>query len=121
MAEEVLNSAQNILGKQEKVWAINILPQQGIDSIKKRLQEVVNGESIPGGYVIVVDMFGGSPCNACSDVIESDMISVISGMNLPIVTTLLNYRESLSRKELVEKAILSGKNSIVNVKERLKD
>jgi len=119
MAEEVLNSVQNILGKQDKVWAINILPQEGVDSVKRRLQEIVGGENLPGGYIIVVDMFGGTSCNVCSDVIKSDMVSVISGMNLPIVTTLLNYRKNLSRTELVEKAVSRGRDSVVNVKGKL--
>ena len=121
IAEEVLNSVQNIVGKQDKVWAINILPQEGIGSVKRRLQEIVGGENLPGGYIIVVDMFGGTPYNACSDVIRSDMVSIISGMNLPIVIALLNHRKNLLRTELVKKAISNGRDSVVDVRGRLKD
>jgi len=74
--------------------------------VKDRLTEINSGD----GVLILTDMYGATPSNiACS--IKQKNISIVSGVNLPMMLSVLNYPK-LPLLELTVKAIETGTEGI---------
>lgn len=78
----------------------------------KKVAELNQGD----GVIIFADLFGGTPCNQALRLV-SEEVSLIAGMNLPMVMEFLGTREfsDLDAAALVE----AGKNAIVDAKAML--
>jgi len=67
-------------------------------------------------------MLGGTPCNASLMLCKSSDINniyIISGVNLYMLITAITAREQINDiNEYINKIISSGKNSIINVREK---
>lgn len=110
---ELINTARQMLSccpLPTKVISIEIndTPEQ----IRPLLDEELQGLDQGNGILIMTDMFGSTPSNIACAVSDRDDISIISGLNLPMLVRVLNY-PSLSLKELEEKAISGGQEGIV--------
>lgn len=86
LANEMKNSAEMIFGELSDFQTVEFLKEDGFDSLKEKLQQVLNqtDESV----IILADLFGGTPFNAsCGLAMEypQKKIEVISGMSLPLV------------------------------------
>jgi PTS system mannose-specific IIA component len=64
------------------------------------------------GVIILTDMFGGTPSNLSLSFLKQDQIEVLTGVNLPMVIAIVQYRASLKLNELAEKAKEAGKTGI---------
>ena len=112
LALEFISAMQHVVGKQEKVAAVCIGPE---DDMEMRRQEILDkvGEVDSGaGVVVLTDMFGGTPSNLAISVMEQANIEVIAGVNLPMLIKLAQLRTSLPLKEASEGAQEAGRKYI---------
>jgi mannose/fructose-specific phosphotransferase system component IIA len=73
------------------------------------------------GVVVLVDLFGGTPCNAAALGARERLFPIVSGANLPMLLEILLNREcGLSVEELVDLTLEAGRASIVDVSAKLK-
>lgn len=85
MAQEVLNSAEIIVGKIPDVKVISITPEDGIEEINKRLETIITNLE-DKEILVLVDLLGGTPYNiAVRTLYQREKSSVISGLNLSMV------------------------------------
>jgi mannose PTS system EIIA component len=95
--------------------AIDVLPiYYGInrDTLLTQLQEITKntaGENL----LILTDMYGSTPCNLALLLQDQANISIVSGLNLPMLIKVLNYPD-LCLNELTQKALSGGKKGVVN-------
>jgi len=82
-------------------------PDQVCDEIEQRLAQLDTKQ----GILFLTDIYGGSPSNIAMRLAEKPHAHMISGVNLPMVIRLLNYRDELEDK-LVEKALSGAKKGI---------
>jgi mannose/fructose-specific phosphotransferase system component IIA len=99
LGEELLRCAEALLGHQEGVQTIS---NEGQD-----LEGLCNmvASRIPKGEdtILFVDFCGGSPYVACRRACESSgKLAVISGVNLPMLTSFFTKRTTKDYDELVE-------------------
>ena len=122
LAEGMLDTLQIFSGEQEQVKALCLLPEEDIQAflgkIQNALQEVDSGE----GAIIFCDLLFGTPCNCSarilSDSTNKEKISVITGMNLPMIMEYMGARETgMERDALVE----TGRAGIVDFNQMLAD
>ena len=66
------------------------------------------------GVLILTDMFGSTPSNIASRVLESDHSTLVTGLNLPMLVRVLNYAD-LTLPELAEKALSGGRDGVLAV------
>lgn len=118
-ATPFIQEAERMLGKQEGVIALNLHENESLDSLCLHLSESIeqcfkpsNGEG--EGILILTDLFGSSPTNACLKTLYSSKrpIEILTGVNLPMVISSLSYRSRLPLKELAEKVLLDGQKGI---------
>ena len=115
MAEGVKASVELIMGKQEHVHTVCLLPSEGPDDFKSKFEEQISGMNIED-ITVFADLMGGTPANVVSRMIMGGQkIHLISGMNLPLVIEWLNSQMSGAESDFVT----AGKAGIVDVNEML--
>ena len=66
------------------------------------------------GVLLLTDVYGATPCNTVCNLIESDRVAAIAGVNLPMLLKALNYRDR-PLAEVVTKALEGGREGIIEV------
>jgi PTS system ascorbate-specific IIA component len=84
-------------------------PAKVLPSAKKLLDQVNSGQ----GVLVLSDMYGATPCNIVTKILQPGAIEGVAGVNLPMLVRVMTYRhESLS--VLVEKAVSGGREGVVS-------
>jgi PTS system ascorbate-specific IIA component len=84
-------------------------PAKVLPSAKKLLDQVNSGQ----GVLVLSDMYGATPCNIVTKILQPGLIEGVAGVNLPMLVRVMTYRhESLS--VLVEKAVSGGREGVVS-------
>ncbi len=63
------------------------------------------------GVLVLTDLYGSTPCNIACRLHEQHAVSVVAGLNLPMLVRLLNYPD-LPLGELTEKAVSGGRDGV---------
>ena len=119
LAAEFIAALEHVVGPQIKVAAVCIGPD---DDMEKRRQDILTsvGEVDDGGGVVVLtDMFGSTPSNIATSLGKDGEVSVVSGVNLPMLVRVLNYPH-LRLDRLTDKALSGGRDGILDCQERTK-
>ncbi len=69
-APGVLQSASMIFGEQPDVAAVSLLPSEGPEDIRRKMEEAVKTFSAPEQVLILVDLWGGTPFNQANGMIS---------------------------------------------------
>lgn len=112
LALEFISAMQHVVGKQEKVSAVCIGPE---DDMEMRRQEILDkvGEVDSGaGVVVLTDMFGGTPSNLAISIMDRANVEIIAGVNLPMLIKIATLRKEKNLKETVSGAQEAGKKYI---------
>ncbi|RUM94396.1 MAG: PTS fructose transporter subunit IIA, partial [Thiothrix sp.] len=64
------------------------------------------------GVLVLTDMYGSTPSNIANRLIRRPEVSVVSGVNLPMLIRVMNYPK-LSLPELINKALTGGHDGIL--------
>ncbi len=112
IAKEMLDVIQHIVGKQENLIAISIFPEDDMEKKRLEIVESVKKVDCGKGVIVLTDMFGGTPSNLAISVMESEMIEVVAGVNLPMLIKMMSIRGSKNIKELIKISQESGKKYI---------
>jgi PTS system mannose-specific IIA component len=92
-----------IFGKQDNVAAVTFSPGEGPDDLKRKYGDALSGLDIRDGLLFMVDLFGGSPFNAASNLAAGkNNMDVITGLSLPMLIECFAKRDSLDLKTLVD-------------------
>jgi PTS system mannose-specific IIA component len=112
LASELLSAAEFILGKIEKVEAIDILATPDPDNLEHRLARSVKKLKDPDGVLILTDMFGGTPNNVSCALLEKDKVEVVTGVNLPMLIEAATSRKKSTLEKLAVKVSEKGQKAI---------
>ena len=112
IGQVMLNTAKNIIGSSPlPIQAMSIHmdanTEQLIQQASTMLQELDQGN----GVLVITDMYGSTPSNIANTFCGTD-VQVVAGLNLPMLIRIMNYPQ-LSLKELVDKAVSGGQDSIM--------
>ena len=109
---ELINTARQMLSCSPlPTKVISIAINDNPDQIRRQLNEELIGLDQGNGILIMTDMFGSTPSNIACTVSERDDISVVSGLNFPMLIRVFNY-PNLSLSELEQKALTGGQEGI---------
>ncbi|HAR1979360.1 TPA: PTS fructose transporter subunit IIA, partial [Enterococcus faecium] len=109
--EELKKSTEMIMGPQEDIYTLPLLPEDGTETYKQKFLTVTDSLN---DFVVLCDLLGGTPANIISKLImEGQQITLYAGMNLPMVIEFINSQMIGSEPEFVR----AGCESIVSVNE----
>jgi PTS system mannose-specific IIA component len=119
LAESFLQVAEEILGPAEGVRVVSLAEpideEQVMEDIQRARKEIDQGQ----GFLILTDMFGGTPANLCFSLLEDPMVEVLTGMNLPMILQILSSRKDTGLAELAGIAMRCGRENIYLAREIL--
>lgn len=121
LAASLMEVAESITGKIEKVKIVSVMRSDTTESIRSALSGSIKDVNSGSGVIIFTDMFGGTPTNVALSLLEDGKVDVITGVNLPMLIKFIGNR---TEKSLSEVALLLkeyGQKSIVLAGDMLKD
>ena len=113
IAFDLLTTARDILNRSiENTIAIEVPMDTSTEIIKTQVDNQLSTLNLDTGLLILTDLVGSTPFNVATQIkSEHSNALLISGLNLPMLLKISNYRE-LPLLELANKAILGGQSGI---------
>ena len=113
IASGLLSIAQDILNHPiTNTASIEVPMNSAIDEIHNAAAEKISQLDTDTGLLILTDLVGSTPFNIASQLKASQKNALlVSGLNLPMLLKLSNYR-TLPLNKLAEKAIIGGQSGI---------
>ncbi len=121
LAAELLRTVEMVVGPQAQTKAISVTASQSSDHIFKQTQEAIQEVNTGQGVLVLTDMFGGTPSNISLSFLDKPNVEVITGVNLPMLVKLANFREQLPLQELKQRIVKYGRENIVIAGDMLND
>lgn len=120
-AEQLLKTAEMLLGEQENVAWIDFVPGENAETLIEKYQARLKELDTSQGVLFLVDTWGGSPFNAASRVVtDKENQDVVAGVNIPmLVETLMARDDNPSFAELVALAIETGREGVKALKSEM--
>ncbi|MCI1897920.1 MAG: PTS mannose transporter subunit IIAB [Enterobacter sp.] len=117
-AEQLLKTAEMLLGEQENVGWIDFVPGENAETLIEKYTAQLEKLDTSKGVLFLVDTWGGSPFNAASRiVVDKEHYEVIAGVNIPmLVETLMARDDNPSFDELVALAVETGREGVKALK-----
>lgn len=117
-AEQLLKTAEMLLGEQENIAWIDFVPGENAETLIEKYNAKLAGLDTQQGVLFLVDTWGGSPFNAASRiVVDKEHYDVVAGVNIPmLVETLMARDDNPSFDELVALAVETGREGVKALK-----
>ena len=116
LCEELKKSAEMIMGPQDDIATVALLPNEGPEDFQAKFKAAVEGQD---DVVVLADLKGGTPNNVAARVLaEGGKFDLYSGMNLPMFISFLNAQMLDMKPDLIGdgKAGIAYINDIVKHK-----
>ncbi|MDZ7834907.1 MAG: PTS sugar transporter subunit IIB [Alkalibacterium sp.] len=113
-AEGILQSGQMIVGEQENVKAVTLMPSEGPDDIRRKMEEAIAAFD-SDEVLFLVDLWGGTPFNQANTLFEDhkDKWAIVAGLNLGMLIEAFTGRFGMDKAQDIAKAIIEpGKDSV---------
>lgn len=122
LAEGMLDTLQIFSDGAKQVKALCLMAGDDVAEFVNRLKEAIDSVDTGDGVVVFCDLLFGSPCNCSARLLNdpqyADKITVVTGMNLPMI---MEYESARASGMEIEEVIETGKSGIVNFNEMLKN
>jgi PTS system mannose-specific IIB component len=117
-AEQLLKTAEMLLGEQGNVGWIDFVPGENAETLIEKYTAQLSRLDTSSGVLFLVDTWGGSPFNAASRiVVDKEQYEVVAGVNIPmLVETLMARDDNPTFDELVALAVETGREGVKALK-----
>jgi PTS system ascorbate-specific IIA component len=115
IGESLLTSAGQILGDVPPLVAtLGVSRNDDPDDITLRARELLEGLDQGNGVLILTDIFGATPGNTISRLLEDGHIEGVSGLSLPMLLRVLTGRNG-NLQAAVKRALTGGAEGLVHM------
>ncbi len=105
IASNLLSIGESILKEKIKnVSYIEVPMDSNIDSITDKIESKLGTMDLSNDILFITDLYGSTPSNIAHKFADQYHTDLISGVNLPMVIRLLNYRNE-DKQTLIQKAL----------------
>lgn len=113
-AEQLLKTAEMILGTQQNVTWVKFMPGENTEILIAKYTARLVDLDTTAGVLFLVDTWGGSPFNAASRIAcDKENYEVITGINIPMLVEIFMARDdNLSFQKLVSVAVETGRMGV---------
>ncbi len=117
LAEELRLAMEHVMGPQKNVACLCIGPEDNAENrreeLRARVAEVRQGD----GIVVLTDMYGGTPANLATSMLEEGDVEVVAGVNLPLLVKLAKLRGVEPMHQAVQHAVTAARKYLGTVAE----
>ncbi|MGX7025026.1 mannose/fructose/sorbose PTS transporter subunit IIA [Vagococcus hydrophili] len=117
-ASGILQSGSMIFGEQANVAAVTLMPSEGPEDVKKKMQDAIASFDNQDEVLFLVDLWGGTPFNQASSLLEEhkENWAIVAGMSLPMVIEAYASRFSMESAHEIATHIIGTAKEGVKVK-----
>jgi PTS system mannose-specific IIA component len=113
LAEELVATAEQIVGKLPSVATCNIEPGTSVEDLRAHLKQAVARVDSGEGVIVMADLFGGTPCKESLMMCQRGNLEVLAGVNLPMLIKANSLRgEELPLSEIANLLASYGQRNI---------
>ena len=112
LADEFIHALEHVVGRQEKIEAICIGPDDRMDVRRADIAAAVTRVNDGEGVMVLTDMFGGTPSNLAISLLEDGKVEVVAGLNLPMLVKLARVRKDCNLHKAASAAQDAGRKYI---------
>lgn len=111
----MLSSASQILGgAQQQVATLSVWRHDDPDDLVLRARELLEQIDAGEGVLVLTDIFGATPGNVVSRLLEDGRVEGVSGVSLPMLLRVLTSRNG-SVTAAVQRALSGGAEGVVHM------
>ena len=111
----LLASATQILGETpQQVSTLSVWRQDDPDDLVLRARELMQQIDAGDGVLILTDIFGATPGNVVSKLLQDGRVEGVSGVSLPMLLRVLTGRNG-SVPAAVQRALSGGSEGLVHM------
>jgi mannose PTS system EIIA component len=115
IGEALLASATQILGNaQPQTATLSVWRQDDPDDLVLRARELLDTLDAGDGVLVITDIFGATPGNVVSRLLEDGKVEGVSGASLPMLLRVLTSRNG-SLSAAVRRALSGGAEGVVHM------
>ncbi|GEQ49998.1 PTS sugar transporter subunit IIA [Tetragenococcus koreensis] len=119
-SKELIKSAEMITGKMERVYSISLLPNESLETLTEKAEKLL--KSLGDETIVLVDLFGGTPCNVFTILLKKYDYQLFTAVSLPMLIDLylkLSTEEQFNPQQWFEEYQNNITEGTVAVKEKL--
>lgn len=114
LAAGMKNSVEMVVGAQEHLMTISAYVD-GCTDPAQELKQLVDSLEEGDELVILTDVLGGSVNNEASQFVNEPGVFVVTGMNLPLVLTLM-IDNATPTQQLIDATVAEAREQLVQIK-----
>ena len=115
----LVESATQILGRApQQVATLSVWRQDDPDDLVLRAREILESIDAGDGVLVLTDIFGATPGNVVSRLLENGRVEGVSGASLPMLLRVLAARNGsppLTLGAAVQRALSGGAEGVVHM------
>jgi len=115
LGKSLIDCATHVLGDKPRFLdSLTIENDCAHENMYKEISEKINRLNQGDGVLILTDIFGATPCNIITKIIEPGKVNAIAGVNLSMLIRSISYRHE-SFEALIAKAIEGAQDGIIHI------
>ena len=114
-ANGILQSASMIFGEQENVRTCTLMPNEGPDDLRAKLENAIDSFEDKENILFLVDLWGGTPFNQASRLIDGyeEKRAIVTGVNLPMLIEVCSSASFMdSATEIAKQVLEPGRDGV---------
>jgi PTS system ascorbate-specific IIA component len=113
LGDSLLECANHMLGKTPpQIASLAISSKDDPNTIIPKAIKLVANVNSGEGVLVLSDMYGATPCNIVTQVLQPGVVEGVAGVNLPMLVRVMTYRHE-PLMVLVDKALSGGREGVV--------
>jgi PTS system mannose-specific IIA component len=110
--EDLLKTACGIMHETEKLGALNLSRRSDFATLRKKVSGMISDIHAENGVLVLIDAYGGTSYNTTLPLMSEHTISLVTGVNLPMVLSALTNRHRMGLEALAKKVSEDAKKTI---------
>jgi mannose PTS system EIIA component len=110
--EDLLKTACGIMHETEKIGALNLSRRSDFATLRRKVSDMIGTIAAEKGVLVLIDAYGGTSYNTTLPLMNAHTISLVTGVNLPMVLSALTNRHRMPLEALAKKVSEDAKKTI---------
>ena len=117
--ESLIHSASHVLGKRPMyLRQLGVTVHDDPDAILPVAKDLIRFLDQGDGVLVMSDIYGATPSNIASRLLEPGRVEGLAGVNLPMLIRALTYREEGKLLDVLDKALSGAVEGVVRMEHR---
>jgi PTS system ascorbate-specific IIA component len=114
--ESLIHSASHVLGKRPLyLRQLGVTVHDDPDAILPVARDLIRFLDQGSGVLVMTDLYGATPSNIASRLLERGRVEGITGVNLPMLIKALTHRDGATLEDLLETALGGALEGVVRM------